>query len=172
MKNTSATERLGYGDLLAERLAGKAETISSVAASEGTSTQAVAKAVWLARAYDLAARAELGPALGALSASHLEVVAALERTVRTGLLVRAAAEGMSVRQLRAAARRRPHAAGAGAPVYTAGSTSDLASARRAMEAYMSWPDEGLRRLLEGPNGHLVKGLALAGRTLADRIEGG
>jgi hypothetical protein len=145
-------------------------TAAGVAAACGLSHQAVSKAAWLARRYPQSIRDALGidQVLSALGAGHLEVVAALPDSARFPMLRRAAHEGMTVRQLRSLAKSRSASGGYGA-IATSGSAADLASAQRAVEAYVRWDEGALSSLFGGPNGPVIIRLALAGKALADRM---
>lgn len=162
----SCADRLEYGDtVLARRTTA---TGREIAERDGVSVEYVAKAMWLAKVYPQAERVRLGEVvLAALAPSHFEVVAKLDPDVRRRLLRRAAAERISVRDLRQLARLQDSANG----TVTVGGASDLASTRRALEVYVGWPDGDLARLIAGPNGSMIRALAQAGQALAFRLEG-
>lgn len=144
------------------------EPIAVVAQRAGLSVPAAEKLRWLARAYPTADRKAIGAAaLAALSPSHLEV-AAQAGPGRVALLQRAAAESMPVRQLRALAPR-PEKVTTGEVAVT-GAASDLASAGSSLARYAAMTDPALHRLMTGPNGALIRQLALAGQQLAARLE--
>lgn len=170
----SAAARLRLGDEL-DRQAASAP-VRVVAQRAGLSEAAAEKARWLARSYGPAERAAVGAdALALLTGSHLEA-AGPARAARAALLRRAADERLSVRELRALAGRAaapavPHApAGPAGSVAHLGAAGDLSSASASLARYAAWSDRQLRHLLSGPNGPLVRELALAGRQLAERLE--
>lgn len=167
MERQTAGERLAYGDTAIARRA--TTSAQAIGLADGLSAEAVAKAMWLARIYPAEARKALGPdLLNELTPSQLEIVAKLESPLRETLLGRAVTQSLSVRDLRELARRETQPS----TLTTLGGVTDLASARKALETYASWSEPDLTRLIEGPNGELVRGLAAAGNRLAARLGGG
>jgi len=159
----TASEHLARGDL--EQEWGDSH-VSPVKTGKENPAGA-SRASWLARRYTNHDRAAIGEeALRALSPSHLEAAVRLEPRLRTALLRRVGLEGLSVREL-----RRLAAADVVRPgdIQTFGGVADLVSTQRALELYQQWDDRSLNMLLAGPNGDLVRRLAEAGRTLAERI---
>lgn len=148
-------------------------TAASVAAQLGFPVHRVEKAVWLARRYPPAVRRAIGTeVLAGLGPAHLEAAAVVAPEPRAELLRRAYAEGMSVRELRRLVRSAgtPAPAPGSAPgAVVSGAAADLASARRAVEVYSTLPDHTLAKVLQGPNGEVISGLAEAGRALAERM---
>jgi hypothetical protein len=165
MDRHTAAERLVYADSVERRL--KNEELSAIAAADQVGMPFVLKAVWLGRRFTQSDRQALGPdILKTLTPSHLEVVATAEAGLRLRLLRRAAAEALPVRDLRRLAREDgPRGA------TNLGGASDLNSACRALRVYADWTDADLERLVAGPNGSAIRGLAMAGRQLAERLEG-
>jgi len=169
----SAAARLRLGDEV-DRQATSAP-VRVVAQRAGLTEAAAEKARWLARAYGPAERAAVGAeALALLSGSHLEA-AGPAGADRAALLRRAADERLSVRKLRALAERGPFreaptAAVAAGTVTSIGAAGDLSSASASLARYAAWTDRQLGHLLNGPNGPVVRELALVGRRLAERLE--
>lgn len=162
-----ASEFLGLGDALRERAIRHGEPVAAMATDADLSVQVAAKAHWLAGIYGERERRQIGTAeLAKLTASHLEIVARCPSRTRVELLRRAAREKLSSRHLKQMIPRDSGAAGA----TVLGATNDLDSAARALETYRRFDEDGLRRLLGGPNGRLIRKLALAGERLAARIE--
>ncbi len=164
-RETDGNAHLRLADLVSEQA--EREPIAAVARRAGMSLPAAEKLRWLARAYRPADRKAIGVGvLSELSPSHLEV-AAQAGAARVALLRRAAEERMPVRQLRLLVEQATRVTG---PVAVTGGASDLASAGSSLARYAALPDPALDRLLTGPNGHLIRQLAAAGRQLAARLD--
>lgn len=159
------TDRLAIGDRVATSVRA-GQPLATVADMNDISPAFARKAVWLATKYDTDTRDRLGPdVLRRLTVSHLEAAAGVPPEPRLELLRRAAAQGLSVRDVKDLVVRshQPTAE-------TFGMTGDLARACKAMEIYAEWPGEALNKLMNGPNGRLVRKLAASGRALANRLE--
>lgn len=176
-EKTTAADRLRMGDQVDEAAAGR--TVADAAAALGIPVATAEKARWLARSYTPADRTALGATvLNVLTPSHLELAARLG-DLRPALLRAAAAERMSVRALRhlvdaapapgSAASPAPAPGGAGA-IVVLGAVEDLASASASLARYATWDDSRLQKLLDGPNGHVVRALADAGHRLRTRLD--
>jgi len=171
----SARQRLAVGDKAREqREAGVSAWV--IAQRMGISEVAVRKAAWLADTFPPETRRGLGDVLDELGPSHLEAVAAVsDHGIRDALLAAAAAERLTVRDL----RRRVADAHAAVPVakptqqigqvVILGGADELSRAQRAVERYAAFTDAQLDRLLAGPTGPAVRGLTRAAQSLAERL---
>ena len=143
-------------------------TAGEVAEDLGITASLAAKASWLASSYPEEARRRIGlSALRTLGASHLEVVALVPDPIRAELLGRTIREGIGVRHLKelaatAAVRDDPRR------VSSVGA-AELAGSAKAVDTYLAFDDEHLKRLLAGPNGRTITRLARSGAALAARI---
>jgi hypothetical protein len=161
----NALDHLLLGDAVQQRIRLDRTTAAQVADDLGISGPLASKANWLATAYPPAARSRIGlSVLRELGVSHLEAVALVSEPKRSELLKRAAREGLAVRTLKQLSSeherstRTPEPTSVGAPQLV-----------RAAETYLGFDDAQLRRLLEGPNGSVVKRFARSGADLAARI---
>ena len=161
----TALDYLAFGDAIQQRMRLGRATTAQVADDMGISHSVAAKASWLAAAFTAADRARLGHStLRALNSSQLEAVACLPEPARSALLRRAAKEGLGVRALKELA---PSAAAT--PGSTPTTSIGAPQVAKAVDTYLHFDDEQLRRLLAGPNGPTIKRLARSGAELAARI---
>lgn len=163
-EQASAWDYLQHGDAINDRVRRDRTGVSVVARDAGLNEAGAAKAAWLARRYGDKTRAQLGPSiLGRLTPTHLEVVATCPTPVRDGLLRRAASEGLAARALKRLAHEHRETPSPSTTLET------LTTSIRAMEVYAGFDKPSLQKLLDGPNGRVVRQVALAGRVLATRI---
>lgn len=156
------------GDAVRRALASGA-TLQEAAQAANLTISAATKARWLAAVYQRGEREQLGQVLARLTPSHLEV-AAHAGSDRITLLCRADANHLSVRALRQevarASDRQPHSS---TSVVVFGVRTELERTSEALERYASYSAFQLERLLAGPNGEVVRRLALAGQALSARL---
>jgi hypothetical protein len=165
----NAKEHIEIAHQLLQRVR-EGEPLASAAAELGIPAGSVEKLRWLARAYPADLCAGLGDEiLGRLHLSHLVEVAALDADTRKHLLARAAEERLSVRALKlevSALHVHPSASNA---AVTIGSIAQLEGAAKALDMYVTWPDDRLAQVLGGANGELIRRLAKTGARLKDRM---
>jgi len=166
--DTTAAERLKAGDAVRRALDSGA-TLEAAASAVGLTAAAAKKARWLASIYRGQERKQLAHALSRLTPTHLEVAAHVSRS-RVELLRRAASARLSVRALREEVARVAAVESRGrAVVEVLGGRGELEHTRAALERYAAFPPRQLERLLDGPNGEVVRQLAAAGNTLSTRL---
>jgi hypothetical protein len=166
----NAKEQIEVAHQLLRRVAA-GDQLAQAAAELGVPAGSAEKVCWLARVYPPELCACLGDdILCRVRVSHLEVAAALPSDVRRQLLRRAAKESLSVRALKmeiAELRAKPAATNG---AVTIGGSAQLEGAAKALDMYVTWPDENLACLLSGANGDVIRRLAKAGVRLNDRMK--
>jgi hypothetical protein len=147
----------------------RGQALEAVAQSVGLTVGAARKAAWLASVYQSQERKQLGGALTRLTASHLEVAASAGRR-RIELLQLAADECLPVRALREqvvrVAAMEPRGLEA---VEVLGGRGELERTGAALTRYAAFTPRQLEQLLNGPNGDIVRQLAVAGTALSARL---
>ncbi|GGY21053.1 hypothetical protein [Streptomyces xanthochromogenes] len=174
----TAEDHLATGDSINEQL-NAGISLAAAAARLGITPKWATKLAWLSRTFTAAAREEIGTEnLARLRITHLEAIAGQQEHLRVPLLIAAAEERLSVRNLRqrAAGLRSSCqlADQATDTVERSGGPDAMRSTERALTRYARMPKDQLLRIYTGKSGPYIVGVIRAAHQLEARItqEGG
>jgi hypothetical protein len=174
----TAEDHLATGDSINEQL-NAGTSMDAAAAQLGITPKWATKLAWLSRTFTAADREEIGAEnLARLRITHLEAIAGQREQLRVPLLITAAEERLSVRDLRKRAaglrsgcRLADQATDA---VERSGGPDAMRSTERALTRYARMPKDQLLRIFTGKSGPYIAGVIRAAQQLEARItqEGG
>ncbi|MFL1901036.1 hypothetical protein ACJWDR_18250 [Streptomyces tauricus] len=174
----TAADHLATGDSINEQL-NAGVSLDATAAQLGITRSWATKLSWLSRTFTAADRDKTGAEnLARLRITHLEAIAGQQERFRVPLLIAAAEERLSVRNLRrrAAGLRGSRQAVDGATdvVERSGGPDAMRSTERALTRYARMPKDQLLRIYTGNSGPYIAAVIRAAHQLETRItqEGG
>ncbi|MEU4653877.1 hypothetical protein AB0G32_08040 [Streptomyces sp. NPDC023723] len=174
----TAEEHLATGDSINEQQ-NAGIPLDATAAQMGITPNWATKLAWLSRTFAPADREAIGAKnLASLRITHLEAIAGQQEHLRVPLLIAAAEERLSVRDLRkrAAGLRgsREAADRSREMVERSGGPDAMRSTERALTRYARMPKDQLLRIYTGKSGQYIAGVIRAAHQLEARItqEGG
>lgn len=174
----TAEDHLATGDSINEQLSAGI-SIEATAAQLGMTREWATKLAWLSRRFTAGDRKKIGAEnLARLRITHVEAIAGQPEHLRVPLLITAAEERLSVRNLRkrAAVLRGSCqlADQATDTVERSGGPDAMRSTERALTRYAGMPKDQLLRIYTGKSGPYIAGVIRAAHQLEARItqEGG
>ena len=168
----TAEDHLATGDSINEQLTAGL-SLDAAAAQLGVTPKWATKLAWLSRVFKASDRVMIGAEnLARLRITHLEAIAGQREHLRVPLLITAAEERMSVRDLRKRAaelRGGQQAAGRTPEVEQFGGPDAMRSTERALTRYAAMSKEQLLRIYTGKSGPCIAGVIRAAYQLQTRI---
>ncbi|MFJ1603918.1 hypothetical protein ACIOHS_11190 [Streptomyces sp. NPDC088253] len=169
----TAEDHLATGDSINEQL-NAGVSLDATAAQLRITPKWAMKLAWLSRAFTSADRERIGSEnLARLRITHLEAIAGQQEHLRVPLLITAAEERLSVRNLRkrAAGLRSSCqlADQATDTVERSGGPDAMRSTERALTRYAGMPKDQLLRIYTGKSGPYIAGVIRAAHQLEARI---
>ncbi|MET8019137.1 hypothetical protein [Streptomyces decoyicus] len=169
----TAEDHLATGDSINEQLSAGI-SLDAAATHLGITPKWATKLAWLSRTFKVADREKIGAEnLARLRITHLEAIAGQQEHLRVPLLITAAEERLSVRNLRqrAAGLRSSCrlADEATDTVERSGGPDAMRSTERALTRYARMPKDQLLRIYTGKSGPYIAGVIRAAHQLEARI---